>query len=673
MKKIIEIGILILFVLNLSSGEVNQNVKNFSQLPDVFNIKISPDGKMIGVLREVNEERMVSVIVLETNKLIHNHKFIKKGEIGNFDWLNNERLLFTRLTKRAGENRLLQTGDLYAVNIDGTKAIMLTGRQAKRSSKTVKDDPKKPAQMVHILPDDEEHILAQFYGSSMFNDVYKVNINDGKLDKYVASPVRQPQYTFDAKGNVVAVVGINPDTYRIEVYIYNKNLPSEFFTGSACARSSVDCVEVTAKSEKKKIFNKDWTFWKTTEWDEILELVSFNNDSSTLTTIETADKDVSGVYETNLRTGKRKLLYRNKINNISYAHVDEEGVVYGARFLEGGYPASVFFKVKNKEKERTKVLYDKFPGSSVSVTALSDDETKATLSVSSDTNPGIYFLYNFSNNKVRALGKRWGSIDYQNLSSMDPISFPAKDGSMIYGYLTKSLKGESKNSPTIVHPHGGPDGVQDIWGFDSRVQMLASEGFNVLQVNYRGSGGYGLDYMRYIRGNWDGVLNDIFDGMRYLDKEGLIDINKACIYGASYGGYAATQSVMMEPDLFKCSVSDVGVYDLISLMTKKGDIQASRGGKPQLKIRLGTDKERHKEMSPSYNANKLTTPFFIIHGENDIRAPYEDAVLFSKQLNKLGIDHQTLWIKKEGHGYFDEEVRYNHNMAVLEFFNKHLN
>ena len=78
-------------------------------------------------------------------------------------------------------------------------------------------------------------------------------------------------------------------------------------------------------------------------------------------------------------------------------------------------------------------------------------------------------------------------------------------------------------------------------------------------------------------------------------------------------------------------------------------------------------------MSPSYNANKLTTPFFIIHGENDIRAPYEDAVLFSKQLNKLGIDHQTLWIKKEGHGYFDEEVRYNHNMAVLEFFNKHLN
>ena len=78
-------------------------------------------------------------------------------------------------------------------------------------------------------------------------------------------------------------------------------------------------------------------------------------------------------------------------------------------------------------------------------------------------------------------------------------------------------------------------------------------------------------------------------------------------------------------------------------------------------------------MSPSYNAKKLTTPFFIIHGENDKRAPYPDAVLFSKQLNKLGIDHQTLWIEKEGHGYFDEDIRYNHSMLILEFFNKHLN
>ena len=108
-------------------------------------------------------------------------------------------------------------------------------------------------------------------------------------------------------------------------------------------------------------------------------------------------------------------------------------------------------------------------------------------------------------------------------------------------------------------------------------------------------------------------------------------------------------------------------------MFKNGDISASRGGIPQLKIRLGSDEERHKEMSPHYNAEKLTTPFFLIHGENDIRAPYPDAVKFSKKLNKLGIEHKAVWIENEGHGYFDEEIRYNHNMDLLEFFNQYLN
>ena len=133
---------------------------------------------------------------------------------------------------------------------------------------------------------------------------------------------------------------------------------------------------------------------------------------------------------------------------------------------------------------------------------------------------------------------------------------------------------DSKSSPTIVHPHGGPEGVRDEWGYSSRVQMFASEGFNVLQINFRGSGGYGRSYGTYIRGNWDGVLHDIFDGIKYVSDQGLIDINRICIYGGSYGGYAATQSAIMRPDLFKCSVSDVGVYHIPNLF-KNGDIQAS--------------------------------------------------------------------------------------------------
>ena len=669
MKNVIAIFSVFLFATFLSSQELNQNVKNFSQLPDVYDVKISPNGKMVGVLREIDQERMVSIIDLESRSLLHTHRFIRKGQIGYFEWLSDERLLFARRAKFSGENRLFPSGELYATNIDGKKSIMLTGPQAKKSSDTTKDDPRQRALMVNKLEDDPDHILIQFFTSDRFNKLYKLNIYNGEMERYATSPVRSPYYVFDAKGNLMAAAGINPKTYGIEIYIYNKNLPVEYFSGSACSGRSEDCVEVVERRSQKTT-NKNWTFWKTTSWDEELSLVSYDKESNSLITIENIDNDLSGVYRTNLRTGDRKLIYRHDVVDIDSVLTDDESRVYGATLMDG-YHTIVFFKGENETKDRIKNLKSKFPGSTILPSAISDDLTKATFMVSSDINPGVHYLYDSTSDTLTPLGKYWGSIDYSGLSPMEPISFKSRDGTTIHGYLTKSRKGDSKNSPTIVHPHGGPEGVRDRWGFDHRVQMFASEGFNVLQVNFRGSGGYGKSYGRYIWSNWDGVLNDIFDGMEFLDEEGLIDKNNTCIYGGSYGGYAATQSAIMRPDLFRCSVSDVGVYDLPGLFVD-GDIQAFRGGKKQLEIRLGTDEERLREMSPHYNAEKLTVPFFMIHGKNDIRAPYDHAVKFSEKLNQLGIKHETLFIEKEGHGYFDEDVRYESNMQLLNFFNKYL-
>ena len=228
-----------------------------------------------------------------------------------------------------------------------------------------------------------------------------------------------------------------------------------------------------------------------------------------------------------------------------------------------GYPSIVYFKGQNKQKDRLKYVKSLFPNSLVSPSNMSDDETKQTFLVTSDNNPGIFYLVDSASETVTPLGKFWGSIDYSNLANVEPFSFKARDGATIHGYLTRSRIGNSSSAPTIVHPHGGPEGVRDRWGFDHRTQMLASEGFNVVQVNFRGSGGYGLAYQRYISGNWDGVLTDIFDGMDFLHSEGEIN-QYTCIYGGSYGGYAATQSAILRPDLFKCAVSDVGVYDVKS-------------------------------------------------------------------------------------------------------------
>ena len=669
MKNVIVIFSVFVLSTFLSSQEINLNVKNFSQLPDVYNVKVSPNGKMIGVLREIDQERMVSIIDLESKTMLHTHRFIRKYQIENFEWLNDERLLFSRTFKFSGENRSFASGELYATNIDGKKSIMLTGPQAKKSSDTTKDDPRQRAFMIDELEDDPDHILIQFYTSDLFFKLYKLNTNNGEMERYATPPVRQPQYVFDVKGNLMAVGGVDPKTYDIEIYIYNKNLPVEYFSRSACSGQSVDCVEAVAK-KTSKIRNENWTFWKSVSWDEELRVISYDEESNSLITVENGDQDLSAIFKTNLRTGDRRLLYKHDTVDIGSVLTDEEGSVFGTTVMDG-YLSRIFFKAKNKEKDRIKKIISLFPGSMIRVLSLSDDENKITFTVSSDINPGIHYLLDLDSGDIMPVGKYWGSIDDSKLSYMEPISFNAQDGATIHGYLTKSLKGNSRNSPTIVHPHGGPE-ARDRWGFSSRVQMLASEGFNVLQINFRGSSGYGKSHQRFIYGNWDGVLNDIFDGMVYLDEEGLIDINRACIYGGSYGGYAATQAPIMRPDLFKCAVSDVGVYDVGGLF-EEGDMQRARGGKEMLKIRIGADEERHIEMSPHYNAEKLTVPFFMLHGENDIRAPYVHAVAFSKKLNSLGIKHKATFVENEGHGYFDEDVRYESNMQLINFFKEHLN
>ena len=667
MKKLILYGYILFSFLQLNA---NENINNFSKLPDVGSIKISPNGEMIGVLRKIDGERMLSIINLETKELIFNHRYVKKGEIGGFEWLSDERLLMSKITKFSGSNSPFPTGELYAVNIDGKKEIILTGRQAKKSSDTSKDDPKKPARLIDLLPDEPNKIMVQFISSDKFWRLYKVNTDNGEIERYAVPPVREPYYQFDVNGQLIAVLGVNKD-YDVQIYLYNKNIPTEFFVGSSCQASEVDCIEVVEKKSGTKSKNPDWTFWKEDTWDSRLKLISYTKDTNNLITIENLGYDKSGVYETNLSTGKRKLLYRHKVVDVDNVLIDSEtGEPYAATFMDG-YHSAVFFKGESKEKERTKFIKSIFPNSTFSSGSFSKDEKLGIIFVSSDVNPGIYYLVNYETEQFTPLGKYWGSIDYSNLATMEPISFKTKDNATVHGYLTRSKIGRSSESPTILHVHGGPEGVRDRWGFDVRTQMLASEGFNVLQINFRGSGGYGLDHQRFISANWDGVLNDLFDGMDYLHAKGEINKFNSCIYGGSYGGYAATQGAILRPDLFKCSVSDVGVYDVGNLFNT-GDIRGYRGGKAQLVKRLGNDEKRHREMSPYYNAEKLKVPFFMIHGENDVRAPFEDAVKFSEKLNKIGFDHKTLFVAKEGHGYYDEEIRYNNNIQLIEFFREHL-
>jgi dipeptidyl aminopeptidase/acylaminoacyl peptidase len=270
-------------------------------------------------------------------------------------------------------------------------------------------------------------------------------------------------------------------------------------------------------------------------------------------------------------------------------------------------------------------------------------------------------------NLITPLGRYWSKTSYDALAKTDVINFKNRHGDNIQSYFTKAVG--KQDAPTIVYPHGGP-WARDMWRFDPEVQFLAAEGFNVLQNNIRGSSGYGLKHMTEVYGNFDTVLEDMFDSIENLHNEGLLDKNNVCVYGASYGGYAATQGPMMRPDLFKCAISEAGLYD-INAQYSSGDIRWGRGGKKFLEATFGDGKEADTQ-SPVNYVNRLKTPFMIIHGEKDIRTPYKEAQTFMKKLDKAGIKYEKMIIAKETHGFSREENRIEKMKRISAFFNKYL-
>jgi dipeptidyl aminopeptidase/acylaminoacyl peptidase len=226
--------------------------------------------------------------------------------------------------------------------------------------------------------------------------------------------------------------------------------------------------------------------------------------------------------------------------------------------------------------------------------------------------------------------------------------------------------------PLIVVPHGGPHFVRDYWAFDPEVQMLAHEGFAVLQVNYRGSGGYGLAYQEAGYRQWGTrMVQDIIDATRFAIRKGFGDPNRICIYGGSLGGYAAMQSAIVAPDLFRCAVGYAGIYDL-GLLSKIGDIAERRLGRGYVRTAVGEDVRALEQSSPVRRADELRARVLLIHGKKDVRAPIDHAEALRDALTSRGRPPEWLVEAKEGHGFYDEGARERMYERLVRFLKENM-
>lgn len=295
-----------------------------------------------------------------------------------------------------------------------------------------------------------------------------------------------------------------------------------------------------------------------------------------------------------------------------------------------------------------RALSQKFPGSYVSFINFSEDGSELLFGVSSDRTPGSYFLIDTRTFKAQKLFDVAPWIDPSQMAERRPMTFKASDGTVLEAILTLPRGAGESDLPMVLLPHGGPIGVQDDWFYDDDAQFLASRGYLVLQVNYRGSSGRGEDFQEAAYLKWGTrVQQDLIDGVKWAIGQHYADAKRICVYGGSFGGYSAMMTTIRAPGLFKCAIGYAGIYDL-AMMYKKGDIRESKSGRSYLHMVIGKNDADLDTNSPDKLADKIDVPVLLIHGENDQRAPFAQAKAMRAALDAAHKPYE--WMSKPGKG-----------------------
>ena len=630
-------------------------LRHFAEFNTWSSIKISPDGSYLAGIVDTDSGlggSKLMVIDTKTMENLHQISIGGSGFIVDFSWANNERLIAWQGIKSGTQELPFRTGGMIAVNIDGTKKRWLYGsgnskQKASRFSSSVS------AEIADRLPKDDRHVLMEVrtWGSKdgALTRLVKLNIYNGRTVSLASSPFKNASLMVDPDGELRLAYGSDIDD-----------------------------------EEAWKVFLRQGESWKllskTDEYKGRLIPQAFVLNEEAIIIKDNIETDTEALYHFNLESGKKTLLYKHPYVDVGDLEMDYvKGTDNTKAYLAGVWvePDYKTFIPLSDESEHNRMLLAlqaQFPEHVVEITSETSakdlDRELAVVSVWSDKLPGMYLLFDKTNKKLSRIRQAHSFIDSNKMRPMEPYKITVRDGKTIYGYLTRP-EGEGP-FPLIMHPHGGPYGPRDRWGFNEEVQMLASRGYAVLQVNFRGSGGYGKDFMYSAFQQWAGEMqDDLTDSVRWAIDSGIAEEGRVCIYGASYGGYSALMSAVKEPDLYACTAGYVGVYDL-ELMTKKGDIQRRDEGLDYVKEAICDTPASCKAGSPITYLDRLKADVMIIHGKDDQRVPFAHAEVLRDELDKRDIDYEWLVKAKEGHGFVNVDNREELYKKLLAFFDRNI-
>jgi dipeptidyl aminopeptidase/acylaminoacyl peptidase len=303
-----------------------------------------------------------------------------------------------------------------------------------------------------------------------------------------------------------------------------------------------------------------------------------------------------------------------------------------------------------------KALNAKFPDHLVTLAGSDDGDKRMLVSAVSDRDPGSVALFDTDTMSLRPLYQVADWIHPDRMAQRKPFQFKASDGTELFGYLTLPPGREAHALPTVLLPHGGPIGPSDSWSYDADAQFLASRGYAVVQVNYRGSGGRGPDFqLSGYKHFGDRIQQDIHEGLQWAIDQGYANPARVCVYGGSFGGYSALMQPILYPGQYKCAIDYAGVSDW-TIGFHKSDTARFKAGRTYFSESIGDEKDA-RAISPLYRLDKFNVPVLIAHGEDDPRVPYQNAKALRAALDKAGKPYEWLSRPKEGHGFYAQKNR----------------
>ena len=619
-------------------------------------IKISPNGEYFAASVPLEDRTILVVLDRATNKMTGRFVLGRNNHVSDFRWTRPDRLLIGTAEKFGDLAQPRYTGELFAIDADGGRAEQLVGYRVFDGGLGTTIKPKKGNDRIWAFPVDTTPadgrtalVSVQPYGSSNpYSSAEQIDVYTGRLQRVASAPIRNARFFVD-NGNVVRfALGENSD-----------NTDQLFYRSGNGAEWEL----LTVESEK----GMDYP-------------IGFSEDNKIAYLRSTQPEGPDAIVSLDLTTRERKTIIRDDDSDPAYGEFGEwspRQIIYkagtlvplGVTFMDGK-PRTVFLDEKAPEARLHRGLEAAFPGNAVEVTSMTADGRLALVKVYSDRNPGDFYLFDTVAKKASFVVSRRDWFDPDKQAGMEPVTIKARDGLGLHGYLTTPAGSTGKNLPLVVMPHGGPFGIQDVWHFDDDAQMLAQAGYAVLQVNYRGSGGYGRAFQSAGAQEWGrSMQDDLTDATRWAIAQGIADKSRICMYGGSYGGYASLMGVAKEPDLYKCAVGYVGIYDLPK---RRNDLKRASAGLDNWSANWMGQSETLAEVSPNRLADRIKVPVLLAAGGEDETAPIEHSKMMEAALRKAGTPVETLYYDNEGHGFYVPAHRREFYAKLLSFLSTHL-